>query len=286
MAINDRPVVVDFVVHKDAMVWPMVAAGTSNDEIKAARGHGARASTTERRTLMSRRAHTLSVLVENKPGVLARIAGLFTRRGFNIDSLAVGPTEHAEISRITIVVERRGAPARAGHQAAQQADQRAQDRRAGAGASVQRELLLVKVRADADDPAQVLETVELFRAKVVDVAADALTIEATGTPTSSTRCCGCSSRSASGTGPVRHGRDRPRPALDHRPHPARRSNAPLEPRLSRSARTVHDSLDHERRRSQLSGREIFYDDDADLSIIQGRKVAVLGYGSQGHAHAL
>ena len=65
--------------------------------------------------------HTLSVLVENKPGVLARIAGLFSRRGFNIESLAVGPTEHAGVSRITIVVERRRAPARAGHQAAQQA---------------------------------------------------------------------------------------------------------------------------------------------------------------------
>ena len=100
MEINDLPVVIDFVVHKDAMVWPMVAAGISNDDIKYARDL---APKWERRGLMSQQ-HTLSVLVENKPGVLARVAALFSRRGFNIDSLAVGPTEHDDISRMTIVV--------------------------------------------------------------------------------------------------------------------------------------------------------------------------------------
>ena len=95
------------------MVWPMVAAGTSNDEIMAARGRPPRLrrqrrrlrpdrEQTERPTHMSK--HTLSVLVENTPGILARIAALFSRRGFNIDSLAVGVTEHPDISRITIVV--------------------------------------------------------------------------------------------------------------------------------------------------------------------------------------
>ena len=102
MAINDAPVVVDFVVHQDAMVWPMVAAGTSNDEIQVARDMAPQWDRDEGDSTMSR--HTLSVLVENKPGVLARIAGLFSRRGFNIDSLAVGPTEHADVSRMTIVV--------------------------------------------------------------------------------------------------------------------------------------------------------------------------------------
>ena len=77
--------------------------------------------------------HTLSVLVENKPGVLARVASLFSRRGFNIESLAVGPTEIAEISRMTIVVSVDELPAGAGDQAAQQAGQRDQDRRARAG---------------------------------------------------------------------------------------------------------------------------------------------------------
>ena len=76
--------------------------------------------------------HTLSVLVENTPGILARIAALFSRRGFNIDSLAVGVTEHPDISRITIVVSVEDAAAGAGHQAAQQARQRPEDRRAGA----------------------------------------------------------------------------------------------------------------------------------------------------------
>ena len=75
--------------------------------------------------------HTLSVLVEDKPGVLARVAALFSRRGFNIESLAVGATEQKDMSRMTIVVSVEDSPARADHQAAQQADQRDQDRRAG-----------------------------------------------------------------------------------------------------------------------------------------------------------
>ena len=111
MAINDQPVVIDFIVHQDAMVWPMVAAGTSNDDIKFARNMAPdwedRMSQGLARPVSGadNEQHTLSVLVENKPGVLVRIAGLFSRRGFNIDSLAVGPTEHPEISRMTIVVD-------------------------------------------------------------------------------------------------------------------------------------------------------------------------------------
>ena len=128
MEINDRPVVIDFIVHEDAMVWPMVAAGTSNDDIQFARDLAP-----EWERSLTEYGTRLSVLVENKPGVLARVAGLFARRGFNIDSLAVGPTEHPEISRITIVVSVEDSAARAGHQAAEQADQRHQDRRAGSG---------------------------------------------------------------------------------------------------------------------------------------------------------
>ena len=96
--------------------------------------------------------HTLSVLVENKPGVLARIAGLFSRRGFNIDSLAVGPTEHPEISRMTIVVSVADSPL---EQVTKQLNKlvevikivELEDRD-----SIERELLLVKVRADAETP--------------------------------------------------------------------------------------------------------------------------------------
>ena len=124
--------------------------------------------------------HTLSVLVEDKPGVLARIAGLFSRRGFNIDSLAVGPTEHPEISRMTVVVDVEDLPL---EQVTKQLNKLVEVIKVvelDPSASVQRELLLVKVRADLQTRSHVLETVQLFRAKVVDVAPDAVTIEATG----------------------------------------------------------------------------------------------------------
>jgi len=125
--------------------------------------------------------HTLSVLVENKPSVLARVAGLFSRRGFNIDSLAVGETENPSVSRITIVVNAEDSPL---EQVTKQLNKLVNVLKIvelEAGAAVQRELLLVKVRAERPVRAQVLETVHLFRARVVDVAPDTLTIEATGT---------------------------------------------------------------------------------------------------------
>jgi acetolactate synthase I/III small subunit len=125
--------------------------------------------------------HTLSVLVENKPGVLARVSSLFSRRGFNIDSLAVGPTEHPEVSRMTIVVNVEELPL---EQVTKQLNKLVNVIKIvelDPAASVQRELLLVKVKADLATRSHVLETVQLFRAKVVDVAPDAVTIEATGT---------------------------------------------------------------------------------------------------------
>ncbi|WP_354642419.1 acetolactate synthase small subunit [Kitasatospora camelliae] len=124
--------------------------------------------------------HTLSVLVENKPGVLARIASLFSRRGFNIDSLAVGPTEHPDISRMTIVVNVEDLPL---EQVTKQLNKLVNVIKIvelDQAQAVQRELVLVKVRADADTRSQVVEIVQLFRAKTVDVSPDAVTIEATG----------------------------------------------------------------------------------------------------------
>ena len=126
--------------------------------------------------------HTLSVLVENKPGVLARIAGLFSRRGFNIDSLAVGPTEDPGRSRMTIVVDCADNPL---EQVTKQLNKlvhvlkivELEPQRA-----VERELVLVKVKADPAVRYQIVELAEMFRAKVVDVAPEALTIEATGSP--------------------------------------------------------------------------------------------------------
>ncbi len=124
--------------------------------------------------------HTLSVLVENKPGVLTRVSGLFARRAFNIHSLAVGPTEHEEISRITVVVDVDELPLEQVTKQLNKLINIIKIVELEPDASVQRELLLVKVRADVSIRAHVLEVVELFRAHVVDVAPDALTIEATG----------------------------------------------------------------------------------------------------------
>ena len=124
--------------------------------------------------------HTLSVLVENKPGVLTRVAGLFARRAFNIHSLAVGPTEHDEISRITVVVDVDELPLEQVTKQLNKLINIIKIVELEPEASVQRELLLVKVRADMSTRSHVLEVVELFRAHVVDVVPDAVTIEATG----------------------------------------------------------------------------------------------------------
>jgi acetolactate synthase I/III small subunit len=126
--------------------------------------------------------HTLSVLVENRPGVLTRVAGLFARRAFNIHSLAVGPTEHEGISRMTVVVDVEELPL---EQVTKQLNKLVNVIKIvelEASHSVQREMLLVKVRADLQTRTHVLETAELFRARVIDVAPDAVTIEATGSP--------------------------------------------------------------------------------------------------------
>ena len=126
--------------------------------------------------------HTLSVLVENKPGVLARVSALFARRSFNITSLAVGPTENPSVSRITVVVDVESQPL---EQVTKQLNKLINVLKIvelDPEHSVQRELILVKVRADATTRADVVQVVALFRASVIDVAVDAVTIEATGRP--------------------------------------------------------------------------------------------------------
>jgi len=124
--------------------------------------------------------HTLSVLVENKPGVLTRVAGLFARRGFNIHSLAVGPTEHPSVSRMTVVVDVEDLPL---EQVTKQLNKLVNVIKIvelDLSASVQREHMLVKVRADNSTRSNVLEVVNLFRGSIVDYAADALVVEVTG----------------------------------------------------------------------------------------------------------
>lgn len=125
--------------------------------------------------------HTLSVLVENKPGVLTRVAGLFARRGFNIDSLVVAETESLAVSRMTITVDEQDQPI---EQVTKQLHKLINVLKIidlDPTASVERELMLIKVRADAEARAEIMQMVEIFRAKIVDVSSEVLIIEMTGT---------------------------------------------------------------------------------------------------------
>ncbi|WP_173813977.1 acetolactate synthase small subunit [Mycobacterium rhizamassiliense] len=131
-------------------------------------------------TTGSPKSHTLSVLVEDVPGALARVAALFSRRGFNIESLAVGATEQKDMSRMTIVVSAEETPL---EQVTKQLNKLVNVIKIieqNDDNAVSRELALIKVGADAGTRSQVIEAVNLFRAKVVDVSPEALTIEATG----------------------------------------------------------------------------------------------------------
>ena len=125
-------------------------------------------------------SHVLSLLVEDKPGLLTRVAGLFARRGFNIESLAVGKTEVPGLSRITIVVDAEQLPL---EQVTKQLNKLVNVLKIvelEPEASVQREHMLIKVRVDNTTRSQILEATTLFRARVVDVVTDALVIEVTG----------------------------------------------------------------------------------------------------------
>lgn len=126
--------------------------------------------------------HLISALVENKPGVLVRVAGLFSRRGFNIESLSVGPTENEDVSRMTIVLD-----VKEEHSVEQINKQlhklinvikiqELEEQNA-----MQRELIMIKVRADAKVRPEIIEIVDIFRAKIIDVAKSSLTVEVTGT---------------------------------------------------------------------------------------------------------
>lgn len=125
-------------------------------------------------------SHVLSLLVEDKPGLLTRVAGLFARRGFNIESLAVGKTEIEGLSRITVVVDVEQAPL---EQVTKQLNKLVNVIKVvelDPTLTVEREHMLIKVRVDNATRSQVLEATNLFRARIVDVATDALVIEVTG----------------------------------------------------------------------------------------------------------
>ena len=126
--------------------------------------------------------HTLSVLVEDRPGVLTRIAGLFAARGFNIDSLAVGATETPGLSRMTIVVNVENKPLEQITKQLNKLINVIKILEHEPSETVERELMLVKVRASGEARARVLEFCDVFRVRVADVTHETLTIEATGNP--------------------------------------------------------------------------------------------------------
>jgi acetolactate synthase I/III small subunit len=127
------------------------------------------------------RRHVLSILVENKPGVLARIAGLFARRGFNIESLAVGPTDDPTISRVTLTVDGALHPIDQVTKQLHKLVNVIKIRDLEPGDTVARELALFKLSADEQSRAQVMQFTDIFRGKVVDVSKRSMTIEITGT---------------------------------------------------------------------------------------------------------
>jgi len=126
--------------------------------------------------------HTISVLVEDKPGVLTRVAGLFAARGFNIDSLAVGPTSDDGLSRMTIVVQVETKPLEQVTKQLNKLINVIKILEHEPGEAVERELMLLKVKAEGEGRARVLEICDVFRVRVLDVTHRTITIEGTGTP--------------------------------------------------------------------------------------------------------
>jgi acetolactate synthase-1/3 small subunit len=141
----------------------------SLDELEAAGG------------LRSGRKHILSILVENKPGVLTRIAGLFARRGFNIDTLAVGPTDDDAVSRITLTLDGAVHPMDQVTKQLHKLINVLKIRDLEPEETLARELALFKVSADGVGRAEVMQICEIFRAKVVDITKRSVIVEVTGT---------------------------------------------------------------------------------------------------------
>ena len=164
-SINDRPVVVEFRVDSGEKVFPMVPPGSQQRRPIVTRPGRARIATAERETTATSRGervtdsnhHILSVLVQNRPGVLARVAGLFARRGFNIFSLAVAPAEDEGMSRITIVVDVESTPLEQITKQLFKLIEVVKISELDPRRSVERELLLATVRATPEDRGQVVE---------------------------------------------------------------------------------------------------------------------------------
>jgi acetolactate synthase I/III small subunit len=126
------------------------------------------------------RKHVLSILVENRPGVLARVAGLFSRRGFNIDTLAVGPTEDPDVSRITLTLDGAVHPIDQVTKQLHKLINVLKIRDMEPKETIAREMALFKVSAPVESRAEIMQFAEIFRATIVDVSRRSLTIELTG----------------------------------------------------------------------------------------------------------
>ena len=129
---------------------------------------------------LSGRKHVLSIQVENKPGVLARVAGLFSRRGFNIDTLAVGPTDDESLSRITLTLDGAMHPIDQVTKQLHKLVNVIKIRDLEPADTVARELALFKISADGSSRAEVMQMVEIFRGKIIDVAKRSVIVEVTG----------------------------------------------------------------------------------------------------------
>ena len=193
---TDGPVLVDVRVTQEENVYPMIAPGSRRPR----HGRGPRAGRGRKgRTpdggwdarsgaprgpagpgQLSGRKHVLSIQVENKPGVLARVAGLFSRRGFNIDTLSVGPTDDPSVSRITLTLDGAVHPIDQVTKQLHKLVNVLKIRDMEPEETVAREMALFKVSAAVENRAEIIQFAEIFRAKIVDVARRTMTIEITG----------------------------------------------------------------------------------------------------------
>ena len=182
---TEGPVLVDVHVTKNENCYPMIPAGSAARDMVGWDGSGhARSDQARgpgrRRGSLTGRKHVLSILVENRPGVLARIAGLFSRRGFNIDTLAVGPTDDPEISRITLTLDGAVHPIDQVTKQLHKLVNVIKIRDMEPGETIAREMALFKVSAPIESRAEIMQFAEIFRARIVDVSRRSLTIEVTG----------------------------------------------------------------------------------------------------------
>ena len=166
---KDRLVFMDFITDQTENVFPMVPQARASEMILA------------RGPVGDMMRHIISLLMENESGALSRVAGLFSARGYNIESLTVAPTEDPTLSRMTIVTPRLRRSHRADHQAAQQADRCGQGADLNDGAHIERELMLVKVQATGKDREEMKRMADIFRGRIIDVTDDTYIIELTGT---------------------------------------------------------------------------------------------------------